>query len=50
MSKLHITMQPANKLTPPSMPMPVNIGLEKQIAATANKLLERLFAEKMLAA
>jgi hypothetical protein len=50
MSRLQITMRPANRLTPPSMPMPRNIGLEKRMAAMANKLLERLLAEKMLAA
>jgi hypothetical protein len=43
-------MQPASRLTPPSIPIPVNIGREKRMAATANKLLDRLLAEKMLAA
>lgn len=50
MSRLHITMHPASRLTPPSIPMPWNIGREKRMAATANKLRDRLFAEKMLAA
>jgi hypothetical protein len=50
MRTLHTTMQPANKLTPPSIPMPVNIGRENKMAATAKRLLERLLAEKMLAA
>jgi hypothetical protein len=43
-------MNPARRLTPPSMPMPRNMGLANRIAANANKLLDRLFAEKMLAA
>jgi hypothetical protein len=50
MSMLHITMHPANRLTPPPMPIPLNIGVENKIEATANRLLERLLAEKMLAA
>ncbi len=47
---VHSTMKPARRLTPPSIPMPRNIGLEKRTAANANKLLDRLLAEKMLAA
>jgi hypothetical protein len=30
--------------------MPVNMGLENKMAATAKRLLDRLLAEKMLAA
>lgn len=47
---VHSTMKPASRLTPPSIPMSRNMGLENKIAANANKLLDKLFAEKMLAA
>jgi hypothetical protein len=46
----HNTMQPASKLTPPSIPIPWNMGLANRIAANANALLLRLLALKMLAA
>jgi hypothetical protein len=46
----HNTMHPASRLTPPSIPIPWNIGLANKIAANANALLLRLLALKMLAA
>lgn len=44
------TINPASRLTPPSIPSLSNMGRENRIAANANKLRDRLFAEKMLAA
>ena len=49
-SPAHTAVRTANRLTPPSMPMPLNIGRPTSTATKAKSALATLLAAKMLAA